>query len=752
MRPKENVALFPRRQFLKAGGALVIGFSLGGRAFSQERLEAVARAGGPDQPDPQKLDTWLAIHADNTATIYLAFVELGQGNSTALLQIAAEELDMEMDQVKTVQLDTKRTPNQGGTVASSSISRGGPRIRSAAAQARLYLLTAASQKLNVPIEKLTVAKGIISAGENSKLTVGYGELLGDKPFNVPFSGKAPVKAPKDYKIVGTRAQRNDMPDKVSGKFVYMQHVRVPGMLHGRVVRPRGQAAYGAAAKIISVDEASIKDLPGVRIIRKMNFLAVLSTNEWDAIRAADQLKVVWDSTPSLTGNEELAAKMRAAKTTDAVVLERGAVEPALAQAAQIVSRTCFGPYQSHAVMGPNCALADVKTGSALVMCSTQNIYQTRANISAVLNMPAEQVRVQYYEGAGTYGHSCYEDVAHAAAIMSQLTGQPVRVQFMRWDEHGWDNYGPAHLADIRVGANSDGKIVAYEYSGTQHTWMTTETSQQLALGTPAGESDGPVAQRLSPFNLGAMYEIPNMRLLNRRMHGIEGYPKGSYLRSPLDISIAFTSEQAIDELAHKCGMDPYIFRKQNISDDRWMGVLDAVANASHWEPRKAASSIGEGKVVKGRGIAVGTHLSSYAAAVAEIELNKETGNIVVKHIYGALDAGLAINPAFLENQIVGMATQATSRMLKEEITFSKTNITSLDWYSYPVLRMEEAPHVTPIVIQRLNEKSTGGGEEALCSAAAAIANALFDAAGIRLQEYPLTPKRVLAALAQGLRG
>ena len=542
-------------------------------------------------------------------------------------------------------------------------------------------------------------------------------------------------------------QRNDIPEKVSGKFVYMQHARLPGMLHGRVVRPRGQGAYGAAAKLISIDENSIREIPGAKIIRKQNFVGVVAPNEWDAIQAAEQLKISWDATPSLSGSEELAAKMRASKTSDEIVLERGSVASGLSSAAHVVKSTCFGPYQSHAVMGPNCALADVTAGAALVMCSTQNIYETRANISAVLGMPVHQVRIQYYEGAGTYGHSCYEDVAEAAAIMSEVAGKPVRVQFMRWDEHGWDNYGPAHLADIAVGADCDGKIVAYEYEGTQHTWMTIETTQQLALGTPAKEANGPVAMRLSPFNLGAMYEIPNMRLLNRRLPGIEGYPKGSYLRSPLDISLSFTSEQAIDELAYMLGMDPYQFRKQNITDPRWMGVIEAVAKASGWEARKAASQPAKEKIVTGRGIAVGTHLSSYAAAVAEIEVNRETGLIVAKHLYGALDAGLAINPAFLENQITGMLVQATSRILKEELTFSKTNVTSLDWASYPVLRFGECPEVTPIVIQRLNEKSTGGGEEALCSAAAAIANALFDATGVRLREYPFTPKRVLAALA-----
>jgi len=746
MRNLTPSAEFPRRDFLKAGGALVIGFSIAVRSFGQEAEDAVAFAAGPDQPDRKRLDTWIAIHADNTATIFIGFVELGQGCSTALLQIAAEELDLDMRQVKTVRLDTDRTPNQGGTVASASISRGGPRIRAAAAEARLALLTLASKKWSTPVNRLTVSQGIVSVRDNPKQSVTYGELVGDKPFNVPFTGKAPLKPSSEYKLVGTRVPRNDIPDKISGKHVYMQHVRVPGMLHGRVVRPRGQAAYGAGAKVLNIDQASIRNIAGAQVVRKRDFVGVVAPNEWDAVRAAQQLKVTWDTTPTLPGNAGLFDQMRMAQTTDTVVLERGDVASALGQAAHVISRTGFGPYQSHAVFGPNCALANVTTDSAQVMCSTQNIYETRANLSNLLGMPVGKVRVQYYEGAGTYGHSCYEDAAHAAAVLSQAVGKPVRVQFMRWDELGWDNYGPAHLADIRAGIDRDGKIVAYEYRGSQHTWMSTETSQQLALGKPAVESDGPVSQRISPFNLGAMYDIPNMRLVNRRVPGIQGYLKGSYLRSPLDIAISFTSEQAIDELAHLANLDPYLFRQRNMKDARWLGVLNAVAQAAGWTPKKAAANLSVEKVVRGRGIAVGTHISSYAAAVAEIEVNKETGRIIAKHMYGAIDSGLAINPAFIENQITGMLVQATSRMLKEEVTFSKTNVTSLDWNSYPVLRFDECPEVTPVVVQRLGEKSTGGGEEVLGPAAAAIANALFDATGVRLREYPLTPKRVQAAL------
>jgi CO/xanthine dehydrogenase Mo-binding subunit len=418
------------------------------------------------------------------------------------------------------------------------------------------------------------------------------------------------------------------------------------------------------------------------------------------------------------------------------------------RAAHVVSQTYHGPYQAHAPFGPACAVAQVSADSALVMCSSQNAFDTRRKLAEALEMPVGKVRVQYYEGSGTFGRSCYDDAAQAAALLSREVGKPVRVQFMRWDELGWDNYGPAHLAQVRAGVDANGKLLAYEYRGYQHGWSTIETSQQLALGTPAAQSGDGAARQLNKLNLGSMYDIPNVRLINHQVPAVNGYLKGANLRSPLDISFSFASEQTIDELAYMTGMDPYEFRKRNMSDPRWLAVLDAVAQASRWTARKAASSLSDANVVTGRGIAVGTHLSSYAAAVAEIDVNKQTGRIVAKHLYGALDAGLAVNPSFIENQISGMLVQATSRILQEEVTFNRTNVTSLDWNSYPVLRFEEYPEVTPIVIQRMDQKSTGAGEEALCSAAAAIANAFFDATGVRLREYPMTPNRAVAALSK----
>jgi nicotinate dehydrogenase subunit B len=736
---------FPRRDLLKAGGAMLVGLSMPVGIRAQEP-SGIALVLGPDQPDQGHLDSWIAIHADNTATVFHGYAELGQGASTALLQVAAEELDLDMAQMNSAPLTSGRSPNQGATAASAAIALGARPVRAAAAEARLALLDFAATKLEVPTAMLTVSRGVVRVVGDSTRSVSYGELLGDEPFELPFTGNAPVKSPSDYAVVGTSVPRRDIPAKARGSYTYIQHLRLPGMLHGRIVRPSGQSAYADGARVISIDESSIRDIPGARIVRRGDFIGVVAEEEWHAVRAARELSVTWETSISLPGNAGMYARMRAADTLDRVVLKEGNAAEVFGNAAHVVSHSYRGPYQAHVPFAPNCAIADVRRSSARVWSPTQNIYETREKVAHVIDVPVERVSIEYHESSGTFGRSCFDDATEAAAIMSQSVRAPVRVQFMRADEHGWDNFGPAQLGDIRVAMDADGKLQAYEYCGWQHGWSTVESSEQLALGTPGAEMTGPIAMEVSPLNLGSMYEIPNRLLVNKRVPGIDGYLKASNLRSPLDVLFAFASEQSIDELAHIAGTDAYEFRLRNMTDERWLGVLNAVAQAAQWQPRVAAATLADDRIVTGRGIALGTHTSSYAAAVAEIELDRQTGVITAKHLYGALDAGLAVNPGFLENQITGQLVQAASRMLREEVTFDNARVTSLDWASYPILRFEECPAVTPIVVQRLSEPASGGGEEVLSPAAAAIANALFDATGVRLREYPLTPTRVLAAL------
>ncbi len=696
-------------------------------------------------PDAEQIDSWITIHADNTATVFIGFAELGQGCSTALLQIAAEELDLGMDQVKTVGLDTHITPNQGGTYSSSAMRRGGPQVQRAAAEARQALLALAAERLQVPANSLRVENGIVTGSGDDNAFTSYGELIGDSQFNLAFTGTAPLKEAANYKLVAKPLPRNDIPLKAKGAYRYMQHQRLPDMLHGRVVRPRGQGAYKDGVQIVSIDESSIAAITGARVLRKGNFVGVVAEREWDAVKAARDLQVVWSQPENLPGNAELFHRMEASATTDRVAREEGNIS-VYASAPYKTEFAATGPYQAHVPFAPNCALADVSSTSALVLCSTQDVYGTRTSIATLLGLQPDQVRVQYHEGAGTFGHSCWDDVAQAAALMSQLADQPVRVQFMRWDEHGWDTYGPAHVGKVKIAADADGNLLSYQYEGWQHHWSLVETTAQTANAIPAAEWPAMAAQQINPLVLGGQYKIPNVHLLNHHVPGVD-YLKAAWLRSPLDLSLTFVSEQAIDDLAFQLKQDPFEFRRKNIIDERWLGVLEGAATAANWQNRAAAQNVAESEVVTGRGIGLGTHLASWGGAVAEIEVNIRSGQIRVLHLYGAIDAGLVVNPANVENQIIGQLVQTTSRMLHEEVTFNTTNVTSLDWATYPILRFEECPQITPVIVQRLNEVPLGAGEEVMAAAAAAIANAFFDATGKRMTMYPFTPQRVLAALA-----
>jgi nicotinate dehydrogenase subunit B len=443
--------------------------------------------------------------------------------------------------------------------------------------------------------------------------------------------------------------------------------------------------------------------------------------------------------------------MRADTADEKPVLVQGDVGSAFANAARSASQRCLGPYQAHAPFAPNCALADIRADGGLVVCGSQDIYAARRGLAALLGLKPEQLRVQFAEGAGTYGHSGYDDVAQAAALLSRLAGAPVRVQFMRWDEQGWDTCGPAHLGEVRVAADADGRLTAYEYHGWQHNWSLVETTTQAAGLQPAQMWPFSAAQGVNALNCGGMYRIANRRLVNHWLDGLK-YLKGAWLRSPLDLSLSFASEQAIDALAWQLGRDPVQFRRDNVADERWRGVLDAVAAAARWTPRRAAApdaASPAGPWRRGRGVGLGTHLVSHGAAVAELSVNVDSGDVRLHHLYGALDAGAVVNPGIVEAQITGQLVQTASRLLKEEVQFDGVRVTSHDWASYPILRFADCPGATPIVVQRLGERSTGAGEETMAAAAAAIANAFFDATGRRMDRYPLTPPRVRLAL-QGL--
>jgi nicotinate dehydrogenase subunit B len=534
------------------------------------------------------------------------------------------------------------------------------------------------------------------------------------------------------------------------------------MMHGRVVRPRGQAGYGTGAPVVAVDESSIKGIAGARVVRAGDFVGVVAPKEYDAIQAAAQLKVTWKDNPILSSTGNLWSAMRkqdsAGQAPAAVTLDDGDVDKALRSAAKVVKQTYMFHYNGHMPIGPCCAVADVKGDRATVFSSTQSIDGLVPAVQQMLGFDdPNQVQAYWYEGASSFGPgNRYVDTAKAAALMSKLAGVPVRVQLMRWDEHGWDGYGPAQLMDLRGGIDASGKLVAYDYTVLAQPGTSLDMTQELLGSLVNGKtvlstsnSIYPVPGKTSPNqpNTGPMYDVPNKRLTGKTLPLFKGYFQDGALRDPAGPQTSFASEQMIDELAYSANMDPLEFRRRNISDPRWLGVLNAAAQAANWQPRVANSVKQTGDVVTGRGFGFGRHgTAAYAAGIVDIEVNKKTGKIVVKHIYNAVDPGLAVNPGLVENQMTGASVQGISRALYEEVSFTTDRVTSLDWVSYPILRFKDHPAVTNIVVQRKDELPLGVGEPTVTPPAPAIANAFFDATGVRIREAPMTPGRIRAVL------
>jgi CO/xanthine dehydrogenase Mo-binding subunit len=750
-----NAYDFSRKTFLKGGGSLILGLTAAGTARAANNPTAVSpRHVGtvPGPPDPAQIDSWLQVNRDNTVTLFHGWTEMGQGSPTAIRQIAAEELGLSFDQVTAAQLDTNVSITSfAAASASTRTAMGATSMRGAAAAARTLLLSMAAAQLGIPASQLSVTNGVVSGGGKS---VKYSDLVAGKTFNATIAAVNPVLTdPSAFRLIGKRVPRIDIPSIATGTATYTQNVRVPGMLHGRVVRPRGQAAQIAGATLVSFDKRSIAHIPDVRIVQKQNFLGVVAPLEYSAIQAAAELKVTWSEAPTLTGAGNLESALRdpANLQRSSTVVNVGDVGAGLASAAQVISASYFWPYQLHGALGPNCSIADVGPQSATVVCMAQGPYTTRQAIATAIGLPPTSVRVEVFRGSGNYGHDTYDDVSISAALLSQAVGKPVRVQFMRWDEHGWDQFGPAQATDVRAGIDANGKLVAYDYSAFNHGWtQVVESSAQLA-GIPLP----PVAPggMIDTVSAGSFYKIPNRRVTSNSVNGYGPFMKGTYLRAPGAPQALFASEQTIDALAHAVKMDPIAFRIQNIDasdtngNARWIPVLNAVARAANWKAKVSASKLGTGNIVTGRGVAIGGFANALPAIIADVTVNKKTGKIAVDHLYAAQDAGTTVNPASVENQMEGCLVQGTSRALLEQVSFTRVRQTSLDWVSYPILRFKDAPAVTTVVVQRLDQPSAGSGEPTTAAVAAAIANAFFDATGVRLFRTPMTPAHVRSALA-----
>jgi nicotinate dehydrogenase subunit B len=745
-----------RRDLLKSTGVLIVSFSFFGAAA---RTLAQGDGLSVDGMDPTVLDSWMAISKDGTVTVFTGKVELGTGVVTALAQIVAEELDVAFNKVYMESGDTDTAVDQGVTAAARTVERGGVQLRQASAAARQELLKLAAVRLDSPVDKLTVTDGVVSVVGSPSKKIAYGDLLGGKKFNIKIvaagvgwdmkvAPDVPAKNPKDYKIVGKSIPRVDLPGKFTGEFVYSSDSAVPGMLHGRVVRPATSLSAPA-----SVDESSIKNIPGVvKIVREGTFVGVVAETEWAAIQAARALKVTWTE-PTLkmmSGPDEVFAYLKNTKSfKDNLVVNRGNPDAALSQAQKKYEATYYFPFQLHGMMGPPCAVADVRGDKVTIWTGTQGPFRTRDAVAKMLNIPPKNVHLLYREGSGSYGRLESDDVAEDAVLMSRAVGKPVRVQWMREDEHAWDPKGPAQLTTIRAGVDAQGKVVAWDFADRSFPWSESEDNPLLASTQIGMKPTGPGFLNGAGGG-GQIYTFENQKVLASNIPWVQQgqWPlRTSNLRAPGDLARVFASESTIDEIAADQHVDPVQFRLRYLtSDKRVSEILAATAKQAGWTDRPAPAPASNGNVAVGRGVAVANRANTMTAAVAEIEVDKSTGDVTVKKITLGHDCGLIVNPDGLKNQIEGNILQGVSRALLEEVQFDSSGQKNLNWDSYPVIRFQQVPEVEIVLTNRPEMQPLGGGEPSIVPITAAIANAIYDATGARLRQVPFTPQRVLNAL------
>ena len=690
-----------------------------------------------------QLDDRIAIERDGTVRVFSGKVELGTGVRTALAQIVAEELDVPFARVQLVMGDTALTPDEGYTAGSQTIKVGGGALRHAAAEARSALLMMASDRLDAALDELSVRDGVIMVGHHPDRAISYAELMGGRRFERAVSGQAPLKRPQEYRIVGTSVPRVDLPGKLTGGQSFVQDLRIPGMLHARVVRPPS-----AAADFVSLDEGSVRDVPGlVKIVQRGNYLAVVAEREDQAVRAARQLTVQWREAPALPRMDELYDFLRAQPAQDATLVDQGDVEAALARDRRTLHATYCQPYQSHASIGPSCAVADVRDGGATIWSNTQGPNPLRGLLAQLLELPAEKVHLIHIEGSGCYGQNGSDDVAVDAAVLSKEVGRPVRVQWSRAEEFGWEPKGAAMVIEVRGGLDADGNIDAWDYQVWSPSHVGRPRVAQQTLVSQLMNRQPPPPSRFflgGDFNATTSYTVPNNR---SRGHWLATSPlRVSSFRSLGGLANTFATESFVDELAAAAGADPLDFRLRHLKEPRARAVLNAVAQQSGWDARPSPRAKQAG-LAEGRGIAFVQYHGDGAlvGCVAFVQVDTATGAVRVQRIVAAHDCGLIINPDGATNQIEGNIIQALSRALKEEVTFDRTRVTSLDWQTYPILTFSELPQIEVILLDRPNEPALGAGEASTVTTAAAVANAIFDATGARVRQLPFTPQRVRAS-------
>jgi CO/xanthine dehydrogenase Mo-binding subunit len=733
--------LFNRRAFLKASGILAIGFSIPGAAAAQS-LKA------PRGVAKEAVDSWLTITSDNRVTIFVGKVDLGTGARTALMQLAAEELDVAFNRIEMVMGDTATTPDQWLTAGNLTIFQGGTELRRAAASARRALLDRAAQKLGVSARDLIVEDGVVKVKADPKLSLFYGELIGDG-IRLDVDPKIELKKHPTYKVIGRSIPRVDIPGKVTGEFTYVHDVRITGMLHARVIR---SDEYGA--RISSVDDSAAKRVSGyVQTVRKGDFLAVVARNEWAAIKAADAMRVTWTAGTGLPDKAAVFAEWRKRPIAKEELTQNvGDANKALESSARRVRATYDFAVQTHATIGPSCAVADFKDGKLTVWTSSQATHSMQHELSVITGLSREAIRLVFIEGPGCYGRNGTEDAAADASLISMAVGQPVRVQWSRADETARSPKSPPRTMDMEAGLDTQGNVVAWSgdfYIALNHiaAFKPLDFPLLAAIETGIPRPGNWVGFLFS--NSGQPYQFDNIRVNTK--HVAESVFRASHLRSPGRIENSFANEAFMDELAAVAKADPAEFRLRYLKDQRAIDVVQAAMKLANWQTRPGPNpQAGSGPVVKGRGIAYLRYNNSitYVAAVAEVEVDRTTGEIRVTRICASHDCGEMVNPNGVANQVEGGVMQTVSRTLMEEVDWDRNRVKSVDWVTYPIMRHNQAPKLEVTLIDRPGQVAWGAGEPMGCAIPAAIANAVFDATGARVRSVPLTPDRVKAAMSE----
>jgi CO/xanthine dehydrogenase Mo-binding subunit len=702
------------------------------------------------------LDAWIRVEDDGTITLLTGKVELGQGLRTAIARIGAEELDVSLARVRVQTADTASGPNELLTVGSGSMEESGAAMRQAAAEARHHLLELAAKQLGVAVEHLEIHDGTISA-PGTDLHTTYWELFAGRKFGRAVTGDVAPKRPAEYRIVGKAADRIDLAGIVTGATRYVQDMTVPGMLYARVVRPPSPGA-----RLESVDESRARRRGVVAVVRDGSFLGVVAEREEQAAKAAEALRAGarWSEPETLPARDELHAWLlaqptRSYRVVDGVPIE-GPVDPiaAPAGAARTLEATYTRPYHMHASIGPSAALAHWLDGALTVWSHSQGVSVLRRALAQALAVDAETIRVVHVAGPGCYGHNGADDAALDAALLARaVPGRAVRLQWTREDEHAWEPYGPAMVVKIQASLDDRGNLLDWNHDVYSNT--------HLGRAFPHGDRSALIAawhlatplprQRPMPMlfyhagihrNADPLYAVPQRRIVK---HFIENTPlRVSSTRSLGAYANVFAIESFMDELAAAAGVDPLDFRLHHLDDERARAVLRAAAERTGWQGR--TRELGRGR---GIGFAQYKNQKCYAAVVIDVRVDLDTAEIRVERAVIAADAGQIIDPSGLANQLEGGVIQSASWTLKEQVIFDRTRITSVDWEGYPILRFGEAPEVETVLLDRPGEPSLGSGEATQGPTAAAIANAVCDAIGVRLREIPFTPDRVRAAVAAG---